>query len=451
MNREVIDYLYGLKRSESDLAYDGTTKLLTQQTVDGNQCILIRYEKQNITNSLDTMLVLSTIKSTIYPGSVILANSDLVNGTPTEVSLAKRDGRLTIDPLHLSAGSKMDSSSANATIDRLLLNYLADEKLKPQANFSYSYTEAFSKKQVKASLGVDCDKIKLSCDFEAIKSGESRAVIIAFNQVYFTATFDRPVNADVFADSVTVDDLKRAGVVDNSVPCYISSVSYGRAFFVCLQTRETSLDMKAVAQATVKEITLRTKDELHEKLKNCSTTCVCLGGDPKSHVNLISGDLDQISKVINENIELSSAHYGYPITYCCNYLTDNKVAAINSASEYVKVTRTVTDGHSLHLSSNCAYVFKWRIEWTLRNVDTAGSISESTQNYPENGKKKTSGWGDTIQIPANATKIHVRCDDYWWFGRTRNVCDLNVALRNNIKVKVKGTTLSPKAEVTYWD
>ena len=154
---------------------------------------------------------------------------------------------------------------------------------------------------------------------------------------------------------------------------------------------------------------------------------------------------------INENIELSSANYGYPITYCCNYLTDNKVAVINSASEYVKVNRTVTHGHSLHLSSNCAYVFKWQIDWTLRAVDSAGNMSESAHYYDENGRKKTSGWGDTIQIPANATKIHVRCDDYWWFGRTRNVCDLNVDLKNNnIKVKVKGTTLSPKSEVTYW-
>jgi len=451
MSREVVDFLYGLKREDSDLAYDGRTRLVTKQTDEGDKCVLISYEKQDMRKSLDTMLVLSTIKPTIYPGSIILANAALVNGTPTEVSLTKKDGKITIDSMHKSAESKMDSSSANATIDKLLLSYLADKGLKAQSDFSYSYTEVFSKEQVKASLGVDCDKIKLSCNFEIIKSGESKAVIVAFNQVYFTATCDRPINADVFADGVTVDDLKRAGIGDHNVPCYISSVSYGRSFYVCVQTSETSLDMTAVAEATIKEVTAKTDDALHQKLKNCAITCVCLGGDPNSHVKIISGDLDQISKIINENIELSSTNYGYPVAYCCNYLTDNEVATINSATEYVKVTRKVTYGHTLHLSSNCAYVFKWNIDWTVRNVDGNGNVSEVVKYYHENGNKKTSGWGDTFQIPANVTKIHVRCDDYYWFKLTRNVCDVNVDLKNHVKVHVTGTTLIPKYSISYSD
>jgi thiol-activated cytolysin len=452
MNKEVIDHIRGLKREDSDLAYDGKTKLVTRQTIDGNQCILISCDKKEISNSLDTMIVLSTIKSTIYPGSVILANSDLVNGTPTEVSLTKKDGKITIDSMHKSAQSKMDSSSVNATVDKLLLEYLADKKLKAQSDFSYSFKEAFSKEQIKASLGIDCDKIKLSCNFETIKSGESKAVIIAFNQVYFTASCDRPVNSDVFDESITLEDIKGAGIGNNNVPCYISSVSYGRSFYICMQTSKTSLDMTIVAEATIKNIKTKTDDELHQDLKECSISCVCIGGDPDSHIKIISGNLDEISQVINENIELSSTNYGYPISYCCNYLCDNKVAIIKCATEYVKITREITYGHALHLSSNCGYVYHWNIYWTVRNVDNNGEISESVPlRYSENGINHSSGWADTIQIPANASKISVRCDNYWWFHLTRNVCNENVLLKNNIYTHLTGTSLNPKCRISYRD
>ncbi len=139
------------------------------------------------------------------------------------------------------------------------------------------------------------------------------------------------------------------------------------------------------------------------------------------------------------------------IRYCCNYLTDNKVATINSATEYVKITRTVTHGHSLHLSSNCAYVFKWNIFWVVRDIDSEGKETRTTIAYGGNNAKRTSGWGDTIQIPANAVSIHVRCDDYWWFSSTRCVCDVEVELRNHINVHVTGTTLGPGHTITYSD
>jgi thiol-activated cytolysin len=453
MNKQVQDYLYGLKRSESDLAYDGRTKLTTTQTVKGNECVLISCEKKAIEQSMDTMLVLSTIKPTIYPGSIILANSSLVDGTPTEVSLPKKEGRITIDATQQSAASKMDSSSVNAAIDKLLRDYFAQGKAmsKAQANFQYAYTEAFSREQVKASLGVDCERIKLSCNFETIASGESKAVIVAFSQIYFTAACDRSANGDVFAESVTVEDLKRAGVRDNNLPCYISAVSYGRCFYVCIQSSDSKLDMKLAAQAMINGVVARTDNELHQELKKCSITCVCLGGDPKSHIRIISGDVDQISAVIKENVELSPTNYGYPISYCCNYLTDNKVATIKSATEYVKITRKVTHGHALSLSSNCGYVYKWNVSWAVRDMDGKGHETTRTCTYRENNSKHTSGWGDTIQIPPNATNIHVRCDDYWWIGSTRCVCDEDIEMHDRINVHITGTTLSPRYKVNYTD
>lgn len=57
MNTAVTDYLYELKRADSDLAFDGHTKLITRQTTDGNECILISCEKKSITNAMDTIAV----------------------------------------------------------------------------------------------------------------------------------------------------------------------------------------------------------------------------------------------------------------------------------------------------------------------------------------------------------------------------------------------------------
>ena len=37
MNTAVTDYLYQLKRAESDLAFDGRTRLLTRQTMEGQE------------------------------------------------------------------------------------------------------------------------------------------------------------------------------------------------------------------------------------------------------------------------------------------------------------------------------------------------------------------------------------------------------------------------------
>lgn len=57
MNTAVTDYLYQLKRAESDLAFDGRTRLLTRQTMEGQECVLIHCEKKSITNAMDTILL----------------------------------------------------------------------------------------------------------------------------------------------------------------------------------------------------------------------------------------------------------------------------------------------------------------------------------------------------------------------------------------------------------
>ena len=456
---ELNNYLFGLNYDKLNIltrkgeALENYANTSTKQ--QGNEFVVVEKVKKNLSNgSADVAL---NGNGDIFLGALFKANQDLLENKPQQISLDRSKGRISVDlPGMVGGDSYVDANptasgmqeGVNTLLNRWYEKYAA--KNPAPARMQYASTSAYSMNQLKAKFGSDFEKVgvNLKIDFEAVNKGEKQVEVVDFKQVYFTANFDAPKNpSDVFASGVTVDQLKARGIDEKTPPVYVSSVSYGRQMYVKFETTSKSTELKAAINAVIKGVPIKPESEWARVLKDTTVTVSIVGGNADGAAHVVTGNVEDLKKLIQEGATFSTQNPAVPISYKTAFLKDNQVATIQSNTDYIETKVTSYKNGYLNLHHKGAYIARYYVYWDEVTYDKDGVESIRSRQWEDNGKNRTAGFQTELQFKGNVRNIRVKIQEktglVWEPWRTvYNRTDLPLVQKRTIVNS--GTTLRPK-------
>lgn len=456
---ELNNYLFGLNYDKTNIltrrgeAIENYTNTSTKQ--QGNEFVVVEKVKKNLSNGSADVAINGN--GDIFLGALFKANQDLLENKPQQISLDRSKGRISVDlPGMVGGDSYVDATptasgmqeGVNTLLNRWHEKYAA--KNPAPARMQYESTSAYSMNQLKAKFGSDFEKVgvNLKIDFEAVNKGEKQVEVVDFKQVYFTANFDAPKNpSDVFASGVTVDQLKARGIDEKTPPVYVSSVSYGRQMYVKFETTSKSTELKAAINAVIKGVPIKPESEWARVLKDTTVTVSIVGGNADGAAHVVTGNVEDLKKLIQEGATFSTQNPAVPISYKTAFLKDNQVATIQSNTDYIETKVTSYKNGYLNLQHKGAYIARYYVYWDEVTYDKDGIESIRSRQWEDNGKNRTAGFQTELQFKGNVRNVRVKIQEktglVWEPWRTvYNRTDLPLVQKRTIVNS--GTTLRPK-------
>lgn len=444
---------------------DDTTSYISNRGIhDKQKYIVIHKEPVTLTSETVNLSALENIKSSIFPGAIVLANRALAENTPTVPAFPRAPMTFHIDLPGLgSAGAftvaNPTASAVNAKVDEMFTlwcdKYAKDYSI--NAAIRYRQATAFSESQLSAALHLNYSsaKAELDVDFKAVSEGKKSVIICEYEQVFYTVTCDRPTSpAQFFADNVTWKDLKTKGVSASAPPAYVSSVSYGRRIFVKMESSCSRTELEAAVTAAGKsdfDINASANVAYKKTLSETSMSVIVLGGGVQFASQMVTAEtLKELKTILAESAMCDRKNPGRLFSYACNFMKDDALAVVHDSSKYIETTTTeYTDG-VVTLKHTGGYVAQFRVSWKVRDFNEKGEEIVKSASWGGGGEDRTAPFSTDIPLAGNCFDICVKARECtglaweWW----RTVIDAkNIPLLPQRTFHIYGSTLSPQKSI----
>ncbi len=369
-------------------------------------------EKVNVdfSSSSDEFALLNPWPSVLWPGCLIQGGSLRGVNVPATIPLyeARKPGRIVLSIVsgaqNQDAGGEetwyedvpvMRQSEVVQAQNRLVRRFMKSEA---PAQTSFSIDQVFSLDDLAVRLGVDVKR-----GFGTIKTSfgghwlETKTyLLVRLYQTFFTMSYEDPDGGfrGMFKED-TKADLFRSYTGSGNPICYVSSVSYGRVYYLLCESSLSAREVSGALYASFAGIT--TKDSLitNRILASTSVKLIQLGGDPKAG---LAGTLDvqKVKTFIEEGAKFSKDNVGAPISFTVKHLYDNSLVRMSNTLKYsyqktsfypktksnnitinVKGLVVSTSGQGRYHVSNGAYmrIKKIHVEYQQKNDGIAAPIT----------------------------------------------------------------------------
>jgi len=460
--KDLDKYIYDLKYDRNDvLAYTGDQihkPAVSSDSKKDDTYNVTHKTKKTIKNGLTDLGVVSNLGGSIYPGSVLLANSDLVEGNPAEVSCKKNPINVRIslpnlkkEETNIVTIENPKASNVLEAIDKVSTKWLdkikEDPSLSTYALIQSNNKETFSEEQIACELGVEIKKISSKLDLGAKLSSKKHTITYFIKQIYYSASIDAPENpSDLIDDSI--DNLKNKGVNEKNPPLYVSNVDFGRLIYITLATNENITSFKEAFEALIKGVNIKQKAQYEKTLKDTDFNMVVIGGGvgsfldketPVATVSSSKSNYDIIYKIINEGYKFSSDSPGFPISYATKFLKDNAIGKINSTSDYYESETETHKKCKLTVKNSAAYVGRFCVDYEELSVKDGVPVVEKKH---KDWKKVTAGDKVEMIFDANTQNIKVTGQAAVFIKTWRDAYQDYIPIDKNVILTFKGTTYS---------
>lgn len=466
MNQELNEKISALKydpRQILSMQGDDTTSFIPNVgTREQQKYIVVHKQVANLKTENVELSALETVKNSIYPGAIVLANRSLMENAPTVPAFPRSPMTFHIDLPGLGSSGVFTienptQSALEAKIDEKFTEWCDKYSKDHQINavIKYRDTMAHSESQVSAALNLNYKSAAadLGIDFKAISKGTKSVMICEYEQIFYTVKCDKPEHpALFFADGVTWQDLQNKGVSDQSPPAYVQAACYGRRIFVKLETTSTSSEVEAALRASMKEdFNIDANAHYKDILENTSMSVIVLGGGIQYASELITAeDLKQVKAILKNSASCGKDNPGYLFSYSCNFMKDDAPAVVRDSSQYIETTCTeYTDG-TITLDQTGGYVAYFDVTWKKRTFDEKGAEKVETCSWEGNGKHHTSPFSTQISLEGNCFDIHVDAYEFTglaWEPKRKVIDATGVPLVPHRTFHIGGTTLSPNKSI----
>ena len=466
--KQINDYIYGLNYNPNEVmkfhGYTTENPIPSKEgMLDDGEYLVTERTKCSTPGNFD-VTVPSNCFDITYPGALVFANDDLVDGRPWALGIERGGAILTVNLPHAVITnnyqlSKVSYAAIDDGINWILNKWFASNKDNSiMANMMYTASLIHDEKEAQLLFGCNADFIEntLGIKFSTKSGAKKHYYLVRYKQVYYTASvgaYNCP--ADAFAESVTKSDLIDRGVSDINPPAYIGSVTYGREIYILFESTSDEIELTSAIEALCNIEGIDVNADINGKYvniyQNTQVHFVALGGSvaPFTSMNVTKATLKDINRIIFDNLEFNENTPGYPLNYKVVFLKDNKIADFHGTTEYVTETTEVYKNGSIHLEHDGHYVAQFIISWDEITYDANGTEIIKRIDWGQNYNNKTRGYKTTISLNGNCRNISIKAEvstglvwDPWQTIFEKR----NIALSPKIKLKVKGTSLNTSYE-----
>lgn len=347
----------------------------------------------SLEKNFDGISILRPTNGIIWPGALVYADGDLLNGTPRPVTLDRSPMQLRINLPGMGTEGTLEienpsDPNVQSNIDKALewwnANAYQDGYVNPSLS-DYATSVSYSSEQLGIDLGLNVEWASgsVASQLSYTTSTEKLVAMMVFKQVFYTVTMTTPKSpAEVFAPDVPMSSVQ-AAFNESKPPAYISSVSYGRIVMFRLETTNTttSADLNAVLRyAGGVDATGTVNSEYDAILRESNITVVTIGGNAElaSEAVTASGPGSLAPILVGKNAVYRRDNPGVPIGYTVQYLKDHRLAKMGYTTDYtIKSCETREFVHRDILIKNKFKVKNIRVKLSYLNKD---------------GERKTTSW-----------------------------------------------------------
>ncbi|MEM6264544.1 MAG: thiol-activated cytolysin family protein [Bacteroidota bacterium] len=318
----------------------------TDSLIDGAEwmCSTKRYR---ITDGNEDFPLFNPNAEVIYPGNLLQGGS-LDQATPDVIVVERAGGTISYDLIN-------DNGTPSFSVDQVTLssvrtamnNIIVNRPSAQPANFTFTFDEVQSQEQLAFNMGVSVKTLatKTSGSFNLSTDRSYSRYLVKLNQSYYTMSFDLPTSLDdLFAPNVTPEDLAPY-VGPNNPATYISSVTYGRIFYMLIEATEISQELSAAISASFNGVVTRVDAEVDisalQTMSNLRVKVVAFGGDAQGTFETI-GEIN-LATVVSKLGESSDLTTGVPVSYTVRNVSNNQTVAVKLNTEYDVTNCTPAD------------------------------------------------------------------------------------------------------------
>jgi hypothetical protein len=319
---------------------NSTTKSVTVDTVvNGDSLWACTTETYSVVQGMQEFPLFNPNSSVIYPGN-LLQGGTLKNATPDVIVVDRAGGTFSIDIL---SGSWNISKTVNEVVKSEVIQALNDIVSDASygaipSNISFSMQEVHSEQQMALSLGLDFTAygVALSSNLGFSSNNNYNRVLVRLSQSYYTMSFDLPASYDdLFAPTVTPADLQLYVGAGNPA-CYISDVTYGRVFYLLVESTSNTSNITSSINASFSSIPNSPSANINasylSSLENLNIKLFALGGDASTTLYTISStNVNNLVSVLGAAGDITT---GVPLSYVCRAVNGNKIVSVNLATAY---------------------------------------------------------------------------------------------------------------------
>ncbi len=276
--------------------------------------------------------------SVIYPGSLLQGNS-LRKATPDVIAVERAGGTISYDLVNGNISSffsvdKVTKSSIQNAMNQIIANSPPDLP----ANFVFNYSQVQSERALALKLGIDYESAftSISGNFGFSSGSNLNRIVVELNQSFYTMSFDIPTSLDgLFDPNVTPADLAKY-VQPGNPATYISDVTYGRIYYMLIESTSSYTEMEAAVSASFSGVVASASADISghslNTLSNLKIKVLAFGGEATTTMLTIGEtNLNNLVTLLAESTTIST---GVPISYVVRSVYNNQIVSVQLATQY---------------------------------------------------------------------------------------------------------------------
>lgn len=322
----------------------------SEKTEDGQRwrCTTTTYDAKDGAGGDGGFPMFNPNANVIYPGS-LLQGSSLRKATPDVIAVDRAGGTISYDIID---GNNQSSFSVDevkkSTITDAMNAIIGQSSGVIPANFNFTYKNIQSRQQFALAVQADYENAFLELEgYLNLNTDKSySSYLVQLNQSYYTMSFDIPTSRDqLFAENVTPEDLAKY-VGPGNPATYVSDVTYGRTYYLLIESTASSFDLEAGIRGSFSAIASSGGGSVDASylstLSNLKIQVFAYGGEASATLRTVV-DASTLDSLVNKLASAGDIRSGKPVSYVVRSVHDNRVVSVQLANQY-DVTNCVPIG-----------------------------------------------------------------------------------------------------------
>ena len=401
-----------------------------------NAVIICSYSKTGIgaegssTKSMSSMLTTAP-SSSLYPGSLIAIDKNLVNGQPTVIGTkANREAftlsingipnlkhnNLLIPASSLSQTKGLVQDAINKKLNEFFTVGVKKGYTSTAGSSQWTYAKLYNSKQVAAKLDFTYDgsSTNVKAMLDAKTSSDKTTIYALYKQVFYKVNYQPNNDLNQIFSHLSPKSKEAwsefTNYINPKTPAgYISEVSYGQMILVRMTFKNSDLKVDAEAAVKASMTDVKLSAHIENATKNAEIQVTLIGGDQEKYGEIINAPtIEDIQKIVKDMTVFGKNTSTVPIAYVTRFLGSrdvdgtnlkNKIATINFTSDYVQEKCKNYDNGYVKFVHDGGYVANFSVKYKVKG---------KSENCIYKGK--TAGFSKTCPLPGDANNIDISAE-----------------------------------------